>query len=316
MNKIEELIKQLTIEEKASLLSGRKSWHTNKISRLNIPSIYITDGPHGLRKKKEESNKEIGFGNTEISTCFPAAVTSGATWNKDLLYQMGNAMGVECNHYDVNIILGPAINIKRNPLCGRNFEYFSEDPLITGILGSKLTQGIEIQKVGTSVKHFACNNNELNRYFGNSIVDNRAFREIYLKAFERIIKEANPATVMCAYNMVNDEFASENKTLLTDILRKEWGYTGLVMSDWGAVNDRVLGVKAGLDLEMPGDVKYNRQQIVDAYKKGKLSIDEIDTAVRNILNMVYKYFDHPINKADFDENSKLSRMIKIFVNHI
>ena len=286
MINVNEILNQLTLEEKACLLSGHKSWHTNKVSRVGLPSIFLTDGPHGLRKKKDD-DKVAGLGQTELSTCFPAACTTGTSWNKNLLYKMGVAMGEECRYYNVNLILGPAVNIKRNPLCGRNFEYFSEDPHIAGQLGAKLTRGIEDMGVGTSVKHFACNNNEANRYFGDSIVDNRAFREIYLKAFEPIIKEGKPQTVMCAYNKVNGKYASENNELLNSILRDDWGYEGLVMSDWGAVNDRVEGLKCGLDLEMPGDVAHNRQIIVDAVNNGTLSIEIVDRAVKRVLNMVY-----------------------------
>ena len=192
---IEQILRELTLEEKACLLSGHKSWHTNKISRVGLPSIFLTDGPHGLRKKREDSG-EVGLGETEFSTAFPTAVTSGSTWNRELIYKMGEAMGKECNFYDVHLILGPAVNIKRNPLCGRSFEYFSEDPLVAGLSGAALTRGIEDRGVGTSVKHYACNNNEENRYFGDSIVDERAFREIYLKGFEHIVKKGKPATLM------------------------------------------------------------------------------------------------------------------------
>ena len=282
---VNEIMDKLTLEEKACLLSGHKSWHTNKISRVGLPSIFLTDGPHGLRKKKD-GDKVIGLGQTEPSTCFPAACTTGSSWNKDLLYKMGVAMGEECRHYNVNLILGPAVNIKRNPLCGRNFEYFSEDPHISGKLGAALTRGIEDMGVGTSVKHFACNNNEENRYFGDSIVDERAYREIYLKSFEPIIKEGKPQTVMCSYNRVNGVYASENSELLNKVLREEWGFEGLVMSDWGAVNDRVEGIKAGLDLEMPGDVAHNRQVIIDAVNNGTLSMEELDRSVRRVLNMI------------------------------
>ena len=282
---IDKLINDLTLEEKACLLSGHKSWFTNKISRVGLPSVMLTDGPHGLRKRKDDDNT-VGLGQTELSTCFPAASTTACSWNKDLLYKMGEAMGQECRYYGVSLILGPAVNIKRNPLCGRNFEYFSEDPLITGILGGALTRGIENMGVGTSVKHFACNNNEANRYFGNSIVDDRAYREIYLKAFEPIIKEGRPASVMCAYNKVNGKYASENSKLLNGVLRDDWGFEGLVMSDWGAVNDRVEGLKSGLDLEMPGDIAHNRQVIVDAVNNGELSIDVVNTAVRRVLEMI------------------------------
>lgn len=286
MINVKETLAQLTIEEKAALLAGHKSWHTNKVTRLGIPSIFLTDGPHGLRKKKE-GDKVVGLGQTEPSTCFPAACTTGSSWNRKLLYKMGEAMGEECRHYGVNLILGPAVNIKRNPLCGRNFEYFSEDPLIAGTLGASLTRGIEDMGVGTSVKHFACNNNESNRYFGDSIVDERAYREIYLRAFEPIIKEGKPQTVMCAYNKVNGKYASENDELLNKILRDDWGFEGLVMSDWGAVNDRVEGLRCGLDLEMPGDIGHNRQAIIDAVKEGTLSEETLNTSVLRVLNMIY-----------------------------
>ena len=282
---IEKIIGELTLEEKACLLSGHKSWNTNKISRVGLPSIFLTDGPHGLRKKREDS-KETGLGETEFSTAFPTAATSGSTWNRELIYKMGEAMGKECNFYNVHLILGPAVNIKRNPLCGRSFEYFSEDPLISGLSGAALTKGIEERGVGTSVKHYACNNNEENRYFGDSIVDERAFREIYLKGFEHIVKLGKPATLMCAYNKVNGEYASENKKLLTDIPRGEWGFEGLIMSDWGAVNDRVAGLNAGLDLEMPGDILHNNQLIIDAVREGRISEEVLNTSVRRVLTMV------------------------------
>ena len=282
---IDKLLNELTLEEKASLLSGHKSWFTNKISRVGLPSVILTDGPHGLRLRRADDNT-TGLGQTEPSTCFPAASTTASSWNKDLLYKMGVAMGEECLYYGVSLILGPAVNIKRNPLCGRNFEYFSEDPLIAGLLGANLTRGIEDMGIGTSVKHYACNNNEKNRYFGDSIVDERAYREIYLKAFEPIIKLGKPASVMCAYNKVNGKYASENSELLNGVLRDDWGYQGLVMSDWGAVNDRVEGLKCGLDLEMPGDIAHNRQVIVDAVNDGSLSMDIVDTAVRRVLEIV------------------------------
>ena len=309
MINVDKIIEQLTLEEKACLLSGHKSWHTNKVSRLSVPSIFLTDGPHGLRKKKE-GDKVAGLGQTEISTCFPPACTTGNSWNKELLYKMGEAMGEECHHYNVNLILGPAVNIKRNPLCGRNFEYFSEDPHITGMLGTKITRGIEDMGVGTSVKHFACNNNEENRYFGDSIVDERAYREIYLKAFEPIIKEGKPQTVMCSYNKVNGKYASENSDLLNGILREEWGFEGLVMSDWGAVNDRAEGLKAGLDLEMPGDIGHNRQVIVDAVKNGTLSEDVLNTAVKRVLNMINNTTAFTGGKyLKFEEHANLSKLL-------
>ena len=311
MINIDKLINELTLEEKACLLSGHKSWYTNKVSRVGLPSVMLTDGPHGLRKKKE-GDKVAGLGQTEPSTCFPAACTTANTWNPDLLYRMGAAMGEECRYYGVSLILGPAVNIKRNPLCGRNFEYFSEDPLITGSLGAALTRGIEDMGVGTSVKHFACNNNEENRYFGDSIVDDRAFREIYLKAFEPIIKEAKPASVMCSYNKVNGKYASENNQLLNEILRDEWGFCGLVMSDWGAVNDRVLGLKCGLDLEMPGDIGHNRQVIIDAVNDGSLSMTDLDKAVRRILEMIKRGTQLPKEKEEkFIPHADLAKKLSL-----
>lgn len=311
MINVDKLLEQLTLEEKVCLLSGHKSWHTNKVSRVGLPSIFLTDGPHGLRKKKEGDNV-AGLGQTEPSTCFPPACTTGNSWNKELLYKMGNAMGEECRHYNVNLILGPAVNIKRNPLCGRNFEYFSEDPYITGKLGTKLTRGIEDMGVGTSVKHFACNNNEENRYFGDSIVDERAYREIYLKAFEPIVKEGKPQTVMCAYNKVNSKYASENSELLNGVLRDDWGFEGLVMSDWGAVNDRVEGLKSGLDLEMPGDIGHNRQVIIDAVNNGILSIEVVDTAVKRVLNMINNTTsNNGVVASKFDEHAYLAKELAI-----
>ncbi len=300
-------LSQLTLEEKACLVGGHKSWHTVAIPRLGIPSVFLTDGPHGLRKKREES-KEIGLGTTEPATAFPTAATTASSWNPSLVAEMGEAMGKECNHYGVHVILGPAVNIKRNPLCGRSFEYFSEDPLISGAMGAALVRGIESRGVAASVKHYACNNNENNRYFGDSIVDERALREIYLRGFERIVKTARPATLMCAYNKVNGEYASENRRLLTEIPREEWGFDGLIMSDWGAVNDRVAGLIAGLDLEMPGDIAHNRQAIVDAVREGRLSEETLDIAVRRVLRLVCTVLQ---NKKDenvppFEENSTLA----------
>lgn len=311
MINVDKLLSELTREEKVCLLSGHKSWFTNKVSRLGLAPIMLTDGPHGLRKK-QMNDKVAGLGQTEPATCFPAACTTGSSWNKDLLYKMGVAIGEECRYYGVNLILGPAVNIKRNPLCGRSFEYFSEDPLIAGQLGARLTRGIEDMGVGTSVKHFACNNNEANRYFGDSIVDERAYREIYLKAFEPIIKEGRPQTVMCSYNKVNGKYASENAELLNGVLRDEWGFEGLVMSDWGAVNDRVEGLKCGLDLEMPGDIGHNRQVLLDALDEGKLDEATLDTAVRRVLNMIYNTTVNSEKLPEkFNEHSELAKNLSI-----
>ena len=267
---IKKIISEMTLEDKIAFCTGADFWKTKKMEKYGIPEIKMCDGPHGVRCQNDAADM-VGINKSEPATCFPAACTSSSSWNKDLLYKMGVAMGEECRYYDVNLILGPAVNIKRNPFCGRNFEYFSEDPHIAGQLGARLTKGIEDMGVGTSVKHFACNNNEANRYFGDSIVDERAYREIYLKAFEPIIKEGKPQTVMCAYNRINGVYASENDKLLNKILRDDWGFDGLVMSDWGAVNDRVEGLKAGLDLEMPGNGGMNDKHIVEAVKNGTVN---------------------------------------------
>lgn len=308
---VDKILEELTAEEKACLLSGHRSWYTSRVSRVGLPAIILTDGPHGLRLRKAK-DKSAGLGETELSTCFPAACTTASSWNRELLYKMGKAMGEECRHYGVNLILGPAVNIKRNPLCGRNFEYFSEDPLIAGTLGTALTRGIEDMGVGTSVKHFACNNKEASRYFGDSLVDERALREIYLKAFEPIIKEGKPQTVMCSYNKVNGRYASENSFLLNGVLRDEWGFNGLVMSDWGAVNDRVEGLKCGLDLEMPGDIAYNRRVILDAVNDGSLSVEALDLAVRRVLNMINNTTANAGKLPDsFDEHAALALEIAL-----
>ena len=259
---VEKILEELTLEEKACLLSGHRSWYTNRVSRLDLPAIILTDGPHGLRLRKAE-DKSAGLGETELSTCFPAACTTASSWNKELLYKMGRAMGEECRHYGVNLILGPAVNIKRNPLCGRNFEYFSEDPLIAGTMGTALTRGIEDMGVGTSVKHFACNNQETDRFKQNSTVTERALREIYLRGFEICVREAAPKTIMSSYNCINGIHTSSNPELLIDILRDEWDFHGLVMTDWGTESRKNLDLNAGNNLIMGG---YRSDYLKAAYE--------------------------------------------------
>ena len=284
---IEKLIEKMTTEEKAALVSGTDFMYTNPIPRLEIPSLCMADGPHGLRKQNGEQDN--GIAQSEPATAFPTAVTAASSWNTDNARSIGQAIGEECRYYGVHVLLGPGINIKRNPLCGRNFEYYSEDPLLTGAMGTAEVQGVQSQGVGVSVKHFALNNSENYRFMGDSIVDERAAREIYLKAFEQIVKEAAPASMMCAYNRINGTYCSENRWLLTDVLRKEWGFDGVVMTDWGAMHDRVKSLKAGLDLEMPGDTAICRRWILDAVRSGKLSMNTLDQAARNILKWVDQY---------------------------
>ena len=247
---IEKLIGKMTTEEKAALVSGTDFMYTNPIPRLGIPSLCMADGPHGLRKQTGEQDN--GIAQSEPATAFPTAVTAASSWNPETARRIGRAIGEECRYYGVHVLLGPGVNIKRNPLCGRNFEYFSEDPLLAGSMGTAEVQGVQSQGVGVSVKHFALNNSENYRFMGDSIVDERAAREIYLKAFEQIVKETAPASMMCAYNQINGTYCSENRWLLTKVLRKEWGFDGVVMTDWGAMHNRVKSLKAGLDLEMPG----------------------------------------------------------------
>ena len=290
MNKIDKLIEQLTIKEKAELVTGYQSWMTYKVDRLGIPSIYMTDGPIGLRKKiEEESEGSLGLGGSCVATSFPTSVCIANSWNIQNAHKMGKAIGEECEAYNVQVILGPALNIKRDPRCGRNFEYYSEDPLLAGTMAGHFTLGVQENNVGACMKHFALNNSENYRYMGSSAVDERAAREIYLKAFEHCVKIGHPKTAMCGYQKINNVHCSENKWLLKDVLRDNWGFNGLVMTDWGATKDRVTGVKTGIDLDMPGEIIYNKNQIVKYIEDGTLDIKDLDEAVRNVLNLVYSF---------------------------
>ncbi len=282
----ERILQQMTVEEKAALVSGTNFMYTNPIPRLSIPSLRMSDGPHGLRLQKEGGDN--GVSESEPATSFPTAATTASGWNPENARKMGEAIGRECRYYGVHTLLGPGVNIKRNPLCGRNFEYFSEDPYLAGVMGAAEVNGVQSTGVGVSVKHFALNNSENYRFMGNSIASEKTMREIYLKQFEYIVKHAHPATIMCAYNQVNGTFCSEHKWLLADVLRKEWGYDGVVMTDWGAMHDRVASLKAGLDLEMPGDTAICRRWILDGVKDGTLPMEDLDKACRNILNWVGK----------------------------
>ena len=283
----ERLISEMTVEEKAALVSGTDYMYTNPIPRLGIPSLRMSDGPHGLRVVNKED--DYISNTTKISTAFPTAATTACSWNPDVTRKMGEAMAEEARYYGIHTILGPGVNIKRNPLCGRNFEYFSEDPYLAGVMGASQIEGIQSKGVGVSLKHFALNNSEDFRLVGNSVASENTIRRLYLRQFEYIVKKAKPCTVMCAYNRLNGVYCSENKWLLTDILRNEWGFDGVVMSDWGAVNNRVDGIKAGLDLEMPGDTTISRRRILDAVSDGSLSLKDLDKACLNILKWVDRY---------------------------
>lgn len=296
---INKLISQMTLEEKASLCSGLDFWHTKPIERLGIPSIMMTDGPHGLRKQ-DESADHLGLNKSVPATCFPPATTLACSWDRELIQKVGVALGEECQAEDVSIILGPGVNIKRSPLCGRNFEYFSEDPYLASEMAANHIKGVQSQGVGTSLKHFAANNQEHLRMSIDTIVDERTLREIYLSSFEGAVKQAQPWTVMCAYNKVNGEFCSENKYLLTDILKNEWKHEGIVVSDWGAVNERADGLAAGLELEMPSSLGEGDKKIIEAVKNGKLPEVVLDKAVERLLNMVFKAVDNKKENATYD----------------
>lgn len=305
---IAKTIGQLTVEEKAALVSGTDFMYTNPVPRLNIPSIRMSDGPHGLRV--QSAGGDNGVTGSEPATAFPTAVSTASSWNPDNTYKMGQAIGEEMLHYGVDVLLGPGVCIKRNPLCGRNFEYFSEDPLLAGKMGAAEVKGVQSKNVGVSVKHFALNNAENYRFMGDSVCDTRAIREIYLKAFEIIVKESNPHTIMCAYNKINGEYCCQNKRLLTDVLRSEWGFDGAVMSDWGATHDRVKGITAGLDLEMPGDTDICRKWIIDAAQDGTLKMEDLDKAVENVLRCVNRYENNPKGiDVDWEAHKELAAEI-------
>lgn len=284
---IEKLLKELSLEEKASLCSGADFWTTKKIDRLNIPSIMLADGPHGLRKQTTDTDP-LGINRSIPATCFPSAACSGASWNRELIYLMGEAIAKECLAEEVSVLLGPGVNIKRSPLCGRNFEYFSEDPYLSSQMGLAQVKGVQSQGVGTSLKHFAMNNQEHRRFSVTAEVDERTAREIYLRSFEDIVKEGQPWTIMCAYNRINGTYAAENYWLLDKVLRKEWGYKGIIVTDWGACADRVKGLEVGLDLQMPADNGENDQKIVEAVREGRLSMDVLDMSVKRLLELIYK----------------------------
>jgi beta-glucosidase len=305
---IPTIISQMTLEEKAGLCSGADFWHTKAIERLGIPAIMMTDGPHGLRKQSGSSDM-VGLHSSVPATCFPTASATACSWDRGLLQEIGRAMAEECLQEDVSIILGPGVNIKRSPLCGRNFEYFSEDPYLAGEMGASLIAGLQDNGVGTSLKHYAANNQETLRMTIDSVVDERTLREIYLPAFEKAVKQSQPWTVMCSYNRLQGEYASENYSLLTKILRDEWGFLGVVVTDWGACNDRVKGLAAGQDLEMPSSNGMNDAKIVQAVKRGALDETVLDKVVERLLLLILKAVENrkPGFRYDSDFHHALAR---------
>lgn len=297
--KIRNLVSQMTLEEKAGMCSGSDFWHLKGIERLGIPAVMVTDGPHGLRKQAQALD-HLGINESEKAICFPAGCATAASFDRELIRRQGELIGQECQAMDVSAILGPAMNIKRSPLCGRNFEYYSEDPYVSAEMAAAMVEGVQSKNVGTSVKHFAVNNQEKRRMTSSSDIDERTLREIYLASFEGAVKKAKPWTVMSSYNRINGEYIGDSKEYLTDILRNEWEFNGYVVSDWGAVNDRVKALSAGLDLEMPPGDYENDRLIVKAVQEGKLEENIVDQACERILDVVFRYRENRDPEAVFD----------------
>ncbi len=307
--KYADLIAQMSLEEKAGLCSGKDMWHTKAIERLGIPSVMMCDGPHGLRKQ-DDSGVSTSLKVSVDAICFPTASATASSWDKALLNQLGQAIGEEAVAENVALVLGPGTNIKRNPLCGRNFEYFSEDPYLAGMLSASFIDGVQSKNIGTSIKHYCANNQETYRMTINSVVDERTLREIYLLPFEIAVKQSQPRTIMASYNLINDTYATENEFLLNKVLRDEWGFEGLVVSDWGATNKRVKGLKAGHDLEMPSSGGMNDKLIVKAVQDGSLDESVLDTAVDRILDLVMKSTKNPKDATyDKEEHYQIAKNI-------
>ena len=298
---LKELVAKMTLEEKAAMCSGADFWHTEAVERLGIPAMMVSDGPHGLRKQDQAADN-LGVNDSIKAVCFPAGCGTAASFNRELITRMGEALGEECQAEGVGVILGPAVNIKRSPLCGRNFEYYSEDPYVASEMAGALIAGVQSKNVGTSIKHFFANNQEHRRMSSSSEIDERTMREIYLAAFEGAVKKQKPWTVMCSYNKINGVYGAENRWSLTDVLRGEWGFDGFVVSDWGAVNDRVPDLEAGLDLEMPSSGGVNDRLIVEAVKDCRLKEEVLDEAVERILNIVYRFEENRDKTAVFDRD--------------
>lgn len=308
--KHQEIISKMTLEQKANFVSGYDYWHLEECKELGLPKIMITDGPSGLRKKNEKGDG-VGLGNSVPATCFPASATTACTWDPDLLYQQGIALAEECLKEEVSVLLGPGINIKRAPTCGRNFEYFSEDPVHAGKCAAAWINGVQSKGVGTSLKHFACNSQEAYRMVINEVIDERAMREIYLTAFEIAVKEAQPWTIMNSYNRINGVYASESDLLQQQIARGEWGFKGLFVTDWGASVDRVPGLYAGTDLEMPSSGTLNKERIVAAVKNGELDEAVLDERVDTVVDLILRSTPALEKKHDFDAEAHHAVAVKV-----
>lgn len=305
---IEKILNQMTLEDKIALCSGANFWQTKKYEQYGIPSLFMCDGPHGLRKQEDAADM-LGVNKSRPATCFPAEVTTAGSWDPELLTEIGAAIGEEAKEQGVGLVLGPGANLKRNPLCGRNFEYFSEDPYLAGKLAAGFIRGAEAQGVGTSLKHFAANSQELSRFTSDSVMDGRTLRELYLTAFEIAVKEGKPSTVMCAYPKLSGTHCSDHKELLTDILRTEWGFDGMVVTDWGAMNDRIEGFRAGCDLNMPGGSDYMEKEVLQAVKDGTLPESCVDDSARRVLKLVFRAAETLREKAacDYEAHHALAK---------
>lgn len=306
-----QIVSQMTLEEKAALCSGKNFWELQTPERLGVPNVMVSDGPCGIRKQGEEAD-HLGLNQSVPATSYPTGSCMACSFDRDLFKKQGEVLGSDCQAENLSVLLGPAINIKRSPLGGRNFEYLSEDPYLAGELAKNYIDGVQSNNVGVSVKHYAANSQEYNRMSSDSVVDERTLREIYLPAFEACVKESKPWTIMCSYNRVNGLFAAENKYLLTDILRGEWGFDGYVMSDWGATtSDRTKCLEAGLELEMPGKNFAADEQIVRDVQSGRLDEAVLDRACERILNIVLRYTENrkPETKIDFAGNHEFARKI-------
>ncbi|MBQ8290024.1 MAG: glycoside hydrolase family 3 C-terminal domain-containing protein [Clostridia bacterium] len=303
---IKRLLKELTDEEKIALVSGRNFFSTNSVKRLDIPALDMADGPHGVRKQLGASDN--GCSTSEPAVCFPTAATVACSWDEGLIYKMGRAMASEARHYGVSVLLGPGVNIKRNPLCGRNFEYYSEDPYLAGTLGSAIIKGIQDGGVSACVKHFALNNSENFRFMGDSIADERTMRDIYLRPFEMAVRDAGVDCVMSAYNKVLGSYCSENKVLLDDILRGEWGFDGVCMTDWGGIHDRRDALLSTTDLEMPGDTAHCRARLYESLS-GDGVREALDASVRRILTLIDKHSGKQRTECDLEGDARLAERI-------
>lgn len=305
---IEEILENMTLEEKVKLCSGVDFWHTKEIPHLGVHSLMMSDGPHGLRKQPESTDM-LGINESVPATCFPTAVLSACSWDKELLKKEGEAIAREAIANEVSLVLGPGANIKRNPLCGRNFEYFSEDPYLSGKLAAAHISGIEKTGTGSSLKHFALNNQEYKRFSSDSLVDERTMREIYLASFETAVKEGNPSAIMSSYNKINGTYSSDNHWLLTKVLREEWGFDGLVVTDWGGMSDRREAFKAGCDLMMPGGSDYMEKEVLEAVKCGKLSDENVTRSARRVLELLAKTARENAEAADMQAHYELARQV-------